>query len=64
MLEAKTIPIVKRIVTQVKSIRRKKVEDGKEHPDLRMIRCNQAAKDAMRDHEHVKTTNRSYFIRS
>ncbi|NHJ12328.1 MAG: hypothetical protein EAX95_01575 [Candidatus Thorarchaeota archaeon] len=64
MLEARTIPIVEKVVEQVKSYRKKRVQSAPEHPDLRLIRCNKASEESLRDLERAKITSRSYIVRS
>ena len=63
MLEVKAIPIIEKVINQVKSYRRKRIEPTPEHPDLREIRRNRAAKEALRDLERAKAVSRSYAVR-
>ncbi|TFG06562.1 hypothetical protein EU522_01500 [Candidatus Thorarchaeota archaeon] len=64
MLEVKTIPIIEKVINQIKAYRRKRIEATPEHPDLREIRRNRAAEEALRDLERAKIASRSYAVRS
>ncbi|MHA2141774.1 MAG: hypothetical protein ACXADC_16780 [Candidatus Thorarchaeota archaeon] len=63
MLEAKAIPKLRKAITRLSPLKRKKDELTTEHPDLKMIRRHRAAKAALNDLERIKNSNRNSFIR-
>ncbi|MHA2065126.1 MAG: hypothetical protein ACXABY_12185 [Candidatus Thorarchaeota archaeon] len=67
MLEAKAIPKLRKAITRLSPLKRKKNELTTEHPDLKMIRRHKAAQAAVKNLEQIKDRglidNRSSFIR-
>ncbi|NHI83990.1 MAG: hypothetical protein EAX81_06790 [Candidatus Thorarchaeota archaeon] len=63
MPEARTNPTVEKVLEQVKSFRGKRMELATEHPDLRAIRCNRAAKESLRELEHARILSEGHVVR-
>ncbi|MHA2041348.1 MAG: hypothetical protein ACW975_05740 [Candidatus Thorarchaeota archaeon] len=67
MLEAKTIPTLKRAIAKLSPLKRKRDDLTPEHPDVKMVRRHRAAEAAVKNLERIKDRgqidNRSSFIR-
>ena len=67
MLEAKTIPTLKRAIAKLIPLKRKRDNLTSEHPDVKMVRRHRAAEAAVKNLERIKDLgqidNRSSFVR-
>ncbi|MFX0107929.1 MAG: hypothetical protein ACFE7R_06585 [Candidatus Hodarchaeota archaeon] len=63
MLETKRIALLKQVIAKEKIRKHREIKESSEHPDLREMRCDRAAEEALREHEKTKSYARSYLVR-